>query len=67
MIGELNERFAKSMQKLGLAPLSLGRDKRTWTECPAHFEMAKIIKKTLDPKNLLAPGAAFPVDLFADD
>jgi FAD/FMN-containing dehydrogenase len=67
MIGELNERFAKSMHKLGLAPLSLGRDKRTWTECPAHFEMAKLIKKVLDPKNVLAPGAAFPVDLFEKD
>lgn len=64
LVGELNARFAKSMQKLGLAPLSLGRDKRTWTECSAHFEMAKLIKKTVDPKNLMAPGAAFPVDLF---
>jgi hypothetical protein len=55
------------MQEVGAAPLSLGRDKRTWTECGAHFEMAKIIKKTLDPKNLLSPGAAFPVDLFDKD
>lgn len=67
LVGELNERFARSMQKIGAAPLSLGRDKRTWTECTAHFEMAKIIKKVLDPKNLMAPGAAFPVDLFTEE
>jgi hypothetical protein len=67
MIGELNARFARSMQKFGSAPLSLGRDKRTWTECSAHFDMGKLIKKVLDPENVLAPGAAFPVDLFEKD
>jgi hypothetical protein len=67
LIGELNERFARSMQKFGSAPLSLGRDKRTWTECPAHFAMGKLIKKVLDPENVLAPGAAFPVDVFEKD
>ncbi|MCK5257251.1 MAG: FAD-binding oxidoreductase, partial [Deltaproteobacteria bacterium] len=51
-VGEISTRFSEMMQKLGLAPLGIGRDKRTWTECSAHFEMAKLIKKTLDPKNL---------------
>ena len=60
LVGELNARYEKTMHKLGLAPLSIGRDKRTWTECHAHFEMAKIIKKTLDPKGILSPGIAFP-------
>lgn len=61
LVGELNERFTKMMQKIGLAPLSIGRDKRTWTECTAHFEMAKLIKKIVDPKGLMSPGVAFPV------
>jgi len=67
MVGELNAKFARMMQKLGLAPLSLGRDERTRTECLAHYEMAKLIKRTVDPKGLMAPGAAFPVDLSAEE
>lgn len=61
IVAELNERFARSMHKLGLAPLSLGRDHRTRTECLAHYDMAKLIKKTLDPQGLMAPEAAFPL------
>jgi len=67
LVGELSERFAKTMQTIGSAPLSLGRDKRTWTECGAHFEMAKLIKKTLDPTGFMAPGAAFPASTATGD
>ena len=67
LVGALSERFERSMHKLGCAPLSLGRDKRTWTECADHFAMAKLIKKVLDPKNILAPGAAFPAGLFGEE
>jgi len=61
LVKELSGRFAAAMQTYGLAPLSLGRDRRTWTECTAHFEMAKLIKNTIDPKGLMAPGVAFPI------
>ena len=67
LIGALSERFERSMHRLGCAPLSLGRDKRTWTECADHFAMAKLIKKVLDPENILAPGAAFPAGLFGEE
>jgi FAD/FMN-containing dehydrogenase len=63
LVGELEAKFKFSMHKLGVAPLSLGRDERTRTECLAHYDMAKLIKKAIDPQGFLAPGAAFPVDL----
>ena len=61
MIGEIKGRFDKLMKDIGMAPLGVGRDGRTWTECHDHFEVAKIIKKTVDPKGFMAPGVAFPL------
>jgi hypothetical protein len=61
MIGEIKGRFDKMMKEIGMAPLGTGRDGRTWNECKDHFEVAKIIKKTVDPKNFMAPGVAFPL------
>ncbi|MCX8044499.1 MAG: FAD-binding oxidoreductase [Desulfobacterota bacterium] len=61
MIGEIKARFDKLMKSIGMAPLGVGRDSRTWTECPDHFAMAKIIKRVLDPKEIMAPGVAFPL------
>jgi len=60
MIGEIKGRFDKLMQDIGMAPLGVGRDARTWTETPAHFAMAKILKGVVDPKGFMAPGVAFP-------
>ena len=45
-----------------MAPLGVGRDARTWTECPDHFAMAKIIKKAVDSKGIMAPGVAMPIE-----
>ena len=62
MVGEIKAgRFDKLMREIGMAPLGVGRDSRTWTECPAHFEMATAIKKVIDPEGILAPGVAFPL------
>jgi endo-alpha-1,4-polygalactosaminidase (GH114 family) len=60
MVSRLVGKYNKTMKELGLAPLSIGRDMRTWTECPAHFEMAKILKEVVDPQKIMAPGASFP-------
>jgi FAD/FMN-containing dehydrogenase len=60
MVSRLVGKYNKTMNELGLAPLSIGRDMRTWTECPAHFEMAKILKEVVDPQKIMAPGASFP-------
>lgn len=63
MIGEIKGgRFDKLMREIGMAPLGVGRDVRTWTECPDHFAMAKIIKDVIDPKGFMAPGVAFPIE-----
>ena len=61
MIGEIKGQFDKLMKDIGMAPLGVGRDGRTWTECHDHFAVAKIIKKTVDPQDVLAPGVAFPM------
>ena len=63
MIGEIKAgRFDQLMQEIGIAPLGVGRDARTWTECPDHFDMAKILKSVVDPKGIMAPGVAFPLE-----
>jgi FAD/FMN-containing dehydrogenase len=63
MIGEIKAgRFDQLMQEIGMAPLGVGRDARTWTECPDHFDMAKIIKSVVDPKDIMAPGVSFPLE-----
>jgi hypothetical protein len=61
MIGEIKGRFDKLMKSIGMAPLGVGRDGRTWTECPDHFSVAKIIKNVVDPKGFMAPGVSFPM------
>jgi FAD/FMN-containing dehydrogenase len=61
MVGAIKAQFDVMMQEIGMAPLGVGRDKRTWTECPDHFAMAKIIKNAVDPQDVLAPGVAFPM------
>jgi hypothetical protein len=38
LVGELSARFHQMMEKLGLAPLSLGRDARTQKECRCQRE-----------------------------
>jgi hypothetical protein len=60
-VGAIKAQFDQLMQEIGMAPLGVGRDKRTWTECPDHFAMAKIIKKAVDPQDFMAPGVAFPM------
>jgi hypothetical protein len=50
------------MKEIGMAPLGVGRDARTWTECPDHFSVAKILKDVVDPKGFMAPGVAFPME-----
>lgn len=60
-VGAIKAQFDQLMQEIGMAPLGVGRDKRTWTECPDHFAMAQIIKKVVDPQEILAPGVAFPL------
>jgi hypothetical protein len=60
-IGAIKSKFDELMQEIGMAPLGVGRDKRTWTECPAHFAMAKVIKKVIDPTGFLSPGVSFPL------
>jgi hypothetical protein len=63
MIGEIKGgKFDKLMHEIGMAPLGVGRDARTWTECPDHFAMAKTIKNVIDPKGFLSPGVAFPIE-----
>jgi len=62
MIGEIKGRFDKLMQTIGMAPLGVGRDGRTWNETPAHFAMAKVIKGVVDPKGFMAPGVSFPIE-----
>lgn len=61
MVGEVKGRFQKMNEEYGMAPLGVGRDARTWTECPDHFSMAKVIKGVVDPKGFMAPGVSFPV------
>jgi hypothetical protein len=60
-IGAIKAKFDSLMQEIGMAPLGVGRDKRTWTECPAHFAMAKVIKQVIDPTGFLSPGVSFPL------
>ncbi len=62
MIGEIKGRFDALMKEIGMAPLGVGRDSRTWTECPDHFAVAKILKDVVDPKGFMAPGVAFPME-----
>lgn len=62
VVGEIKAQFDKLIHEIGMAPLGVGRDKRTWTECPDHFAMAKIIKNILDPKHILSPGVSFPAE-----
>jgi FAD/FMN-containing dehydrogenase len=61
MVGAIKAQFDKLIEEIGMAPLGVGRDARTWTECPPHFAMAQLIKKTVDPKNILSPGVSFPM------
>ena len=61
MVGAIKAQFDGLMQEIGMAPLGVGRDKRTWTECPAHFNMAKVLKDVVDPKDILSPGVSFPL------
>ncbi len=62
MIGEIKAKFGELAEELGMAPLGVGRDARTWTECPDHFAVAKMIKNVVDPKDFMAPGVAFPME-----
>lgn len=62
MIGEIKARFGRMAEEMGMAPLGVGRDARTWNECPDHFAMAKVIKNTVDPKGFMAPGVSFPIE-----
>ena len=62
MVGEIKGLFQQMNEEYGMAPLGVGRDARTWTECPDHFAMAKIIKKAVDPKGIMAPGVAMPME-----
>jgi len=62
MIGEIKARFGQLAEELGMAPLGVGRDVRTWTECPDHFAMAKILKNVVDPKGIMAPGVSMPIE-----
>jgi hypothetical protein len=50
------------MHEIGMAPLGVGRDKRTWTECQDHFLMAKVLKNIVDPQGFLSPGVSFPLE-----
>ena len=61
IVGAIKAQFDGLMQEIGMAPLGVGRDKRTWTECPDHFSMAKVLKKVVDPKGILSPGVSFPL------
>jgi hypothetical protein len=61
IIGEILTELEAMVKEVGIAPIGLGRDKRTWTECPAHFKMAKLIKQVVDPKGILSPGVGFPL------
>jgi FAD/FMN-containing dehydrogenase len=61
MVGQIKAQFDALMEEIGMAPLGVGRDGRTWTECPDHFEMAQTIKKTVDPTGFLSPGVSFPL------
>jgi FAD/FMN-containing dehydrogenase len=60
-VGAIKAQFDELMQEIGMAPLGVGRDKRTWTECPDHFAMAKLIKQAVDAKDILSPGVSFPL------
>ena len=62
MIGKIKAMFQQMNEEYGMAPLGVGRDVRTWTECPDHFSMAKIIKKAVDPTGIMAPGVAMPME-----
>ncbi len=62
MIGEIKARFDTMMKKIGMAPLGVGRDARTWTETPDHFAMAKVLKGVVDPQGFMAPGVSFPIE-----
>ncbi len=62
MIGEIKARFGQMAEEIGMAPLGVGRDARTWNECPDHFAMAKILKNVVDPKGFMAPGVSFPIE-----
>jgi FAD/FMN-containing dehydrogenase len=62
MIGEIKAEFQKMNEEYGMAPLGVGRDVRTWTECPDHFAMAKILKNVVDPKGIMAPGVSMPIE-----
>ena len=61
IVGAIKAQFDGLMQEIGMAPLGVGRDKRTWTECPAHFSMAQVLKKIVDPQGFLSPGVSFPL------
>jgi FAD/FMN-containing dehydrogenase len=62
MVGAIKAQFDGLMHEIGMAPLGVGRDKRTWTECPDHFSMAKVLKNILDPQGFLSPGVSFPLE-----
>jgi hypothetical protein len=62
MVGKIKALFQQMNEEYGMAPLGVGRDARTWTECPDHFSMAKIIKKAVDSKGIMAPGVAMPIE-----
>jgi len=61
VVGGIKAQFDQLIEEIGMAPLGVGRDKRTWTECPAHFSMAQLIKKVVDPQGILSPGVSFPL------
>lgn len=61
MVGAIKAQFDKLIEEIGMAPLGVGRDVRTWTECPAHFAVAQTIKKALDPEGIFSPGVSFPL------
>jgi FAD/FMN-containing dehydrogenase len=62
MVGKIKGLFQQMNEEYGMAPLGVGRDARTWNECPDHYSMAKIIKKAVDPRGIMAPGVAMPIE-----
>jgi hypothetical protein len=60
-VGSIKAQFDTLIEEIGMTPLGVGRDKRTWTECPAHFAMAQLMKKAIDPSDILSPGVSFPL------
>ena len=61
VVRAINSQLYERAVEGGMAPLGVGRDRRMWTECQAHFSMARIVKKVMDQSDICAPGVAFPL------